>query len=206
MGFRDFRDFNLALFAEQGWRLLTCGDSLMGKILKARYFSFGSFLSPTLGLNPSYMWKSVFKAQSLVRASVRKIVGDGSTTNILSDPWLEDELNSFIESRHPALVGNVVSSLMKTDLLEWDEEIVSDVLSVRDQALIWKIPLTISFGNDTWYWMEEDTGLFIVKSAYALQEVINGSNDMDSNSGIWKQLWQLKLPPKVLHFFMDSLF
>ncbi|XP_060959199.1 uncharacterized mitochondrial protein AtMg00310-like [Cannabis sativa] len=142
MGFRDFRDFNLALLAKQGWRLLTCGDTLMGKIFKARYFSTGSFLSATLGSNPSYIWRSVLEAQDLVRAGVRKMVGDGSTTNILVDPWLADELNPFIESRHPALVGNSVKSLMKPDEIEWDDEVILDVLTERDQALVFKIPLS----------------------------------------------------------------
>ncbi|KAM6577771.1 hypothetical protein CsatB_029608 [Cannabis sativa] len=200
MGFRDFRDFNLAVLAKQGWRLLTCGDTLMGKIFKARYFSTGSFLTATLGTNPSYIWRSVLEAQALVRAGVRKMVGDGSTTNILMDPWLVDELNPFIESRHPALVGNYVNSLMKTDAIEWDDEVILDVLTERDQTLVFKIPLSQHYVNDTWYWMNEDHGLFTVKSAYGLQQQIKGNIDMAANSGFWKQLWQLKLPPKVLDF------
>uniref|UniRef100_A0A803P512 Reverse transcriptase domain-containing protein n=1 Tax=Cannabis sativa TaxID=3483 RepID=A0A803P512_CANSA len=202
MGFRDLRDFNLALLAKQGWRLLTCGDTLMGKIFKARYFSTGSFLTATLGSNPSYIWRSVLEAQELVRAGVRKMVGDGSTTNILMDPWLADELNPFIESRHPALVGNLVKSLMKPDEIEWDDEVISNVLTERDQSLVFKIPLSQHHVNDTWCWMKEDHGLFMVKNAYALQQEIKGSNGMTANSGFWKQLWQLKLPPKVLNFLL----
>lgn len=36
MGFRDLRDFNLAILAKQGWILVQCKDSLLYKCFKAR--------------------------------------------------------------------------------------------------------------------------------------------------------------------------
>uniref|UniRef100_A0A803PBQ1 Reverse transcriptase n=1 Tax=Cannabis sativa TaxID=3483 RepID=A0A803PBQ1_CANSA len=109
----------------------------------------GSFLSATLGSNPSYIWKSVFEAQELVRVGVRRVVGNGTHINILSNTWLQDDVNPYIESSHPALVGNTVDILMKIDSLEWDEVIVSDVLNERDHDLVLKIPLS-SLESDAW--------------------------------------------------------
>lgn len=34
LGFRDLKAFNLAMLAKQGWRILTCFNSLLHKILK----------------------------------------------------------------------------------------------------------------------------------------------------------------------------
>lgn len=34
LGFRDLKAFNLAMLAKQGWRILTCFNSLLRKILK----------------------------------------------------------------------------------------------------------------------------------------------------------------------------
>uniref|UniRef100_A0A803PMG2 RNase H type-1 domain-containing protein n=1 Tax=Cannabis sativa TaxID=3483 RepID=A0A803PMG2_CANSA len=69
-------------------------------------------------------------------------MGDGSNINILSESWLPDEMNSFIESVHLGLVGKTVDSLMKSCLVEWDGEVITDMLNDRDQALVRKIPLS----------------------------------------------------------------
>ena len=44
MGFRDLRDFNLAMLVKQGWRMIQGNDSLLYKCFKARYFPQSSFL------------------------------------------------------------------------------------------------------------------------------------------------------------------
>ncbi|XP_060968349.1 uncharacterized protein LOC133035923 [Cannabis sativa] len=154
MGFCDLRDLNLALLDKQGWRLLTCGDSSMGQIYKARYFSSGSFLTSTLGSNPSYIWQSVFEAKELVRAGVRRSCG----------------------------------------------EVLAEMLTARDRALVWKIPLSSHMSTDLRYWLHDASGVFTVRSAYSLLQSMKTSRDIPDNSGIWRLLWQLQLPPKVLNF------
>ncbi|XP_060974711.1 uncharacterized mitochondrial protein AtMg00310-like [Cannabis sativa] len=66
LGFRDLRDYNLSFLGKQGWRLLTMEDTLVAKIYKARYYPQGSFLNAELGQNPSFIWRSIWEAQSLV--------------------------------------------------------------------------------------------------------------------------------------------
>ncbi|KAF4383413.1 hypothetical protein G4B88_023987 [Cannabis sativa] len=48
--------------------------------------------------------------------------------------------------------------------------------------------------------MQDDSGLFTVKSAYSLLQTAKTSSNVPNNSGFWRQLWQLKLPPKVVNF------
>jgi hypothetical protein len=43
MGFRDFLSFNKALLAKQAWRLWSQPESLVAKIMRAKYFSGSRF-------------------------------------------------------------------------------------------------------------------------------------------------------------------
>ena len=62
LGFRDFKTFNLALLAKQGWKLQTNTSSLVYKVLKAKYFPDSDFLGVELGSRPSYAWRSILAA------------------------------------------------------------------------------------------------------------------------------------------------
>ncbi|XP_031101990.1 uncharacterized protein LOC116005896 [Ipomoea triloba] len=59
LGFKKIREFNIALLAKQGWRLLTTPSSLVGRLLKAKYFPSCDFLDAQIGNNPSYIWRRV---------------------------------------------------------------------------------------------------------------------------------------------------
>lgn len=39
LGFRNIRDFDVALLGKQIWKMLTCPDKLVTNVFKARYFS-----------------------------------------------------------------------------------------------------------------------------------------------------------------------
>lgn len=74
----------------------------------------------------------------------------------------------YIQSNHPALLNRTVDYLMKTDVAEWDGDILADVLDDRDQAMVWNVILSNSIKQDSWYWLKDKFGLFFVISAYRL--------------------------------------
>ena len=45
MGFKDLKEFNLALLVKQGWRILENPNSLVYRVYKAKYFAKESFLN-----------------------------------------------------------------------------------------------------------------------------------------------------------------
>ena len=49
MGFKDFKAFNLALLAKQGWQIQQNLNSITHKILKAKYFAGSTFMEANLG-------------------------------------------------------------------------------------------------------------------------------------------------------------
>ncbi|XP_060964189.1 uncharacterized protein LOC133033466 [Cannabis sativa] len=197
MGFRNLRDFNLSLLSKQGWRLLSQPDSLVSRIFKARYYRSGSFLSADLGCNPSFVWRSIMEAQEMVRSGVRCRIGDGSTVNILLDPWLPDQGDPRVSSSHPALVNQTVNVLMTTEDVAWDVDLVRDLFNDRDANLILSIPLSLSRRADEWFWCWEKTGHFSVKSTYKQLQLSKDGVSQQSNSAIWKGIWKLHVPPKV---------
>lgn len=58
LGFKDLRCYNLALLAKQGWQLLNGGDSLLRKVLKAKYYPHSSFMKAPANPSASWTWKS----------------------------------------------------------------------------------------------------------------------------------------------------
>ncbi|XP_030479041.1 uncharacterized mitochondrial protein AtMg00310-like [Cannabis sativa] len=174
IGFRNLRDYNLSLLGKQGWRLLLYEDSLVGRIYKARYFPNGNFLSAEIGLNPSFIWWSVFESQRLVRDGARRRIGSGVSTPVLNVPWLVSDENPCVISRHPGLAHSTVSQLMHIDRKQWDLEVLHDLFEARDIELIMQVPLSDNVNVDSWFWGKESNGFYSVKSSYRYLQELKG--------------------------------
>jgi hypothetical protein len=65
MGFKDLTAFNLAMLGKQGWKFQTDTTSRVARIFRARYFPRGSYLTASLGHNPSYVRVAKYSSSSL---------------------------------------------------------------------------------------------------------------------------------------------
>lgn len=74
---------------------------------------------------------------------------------------------------------------------------MSDLFSHRDFNLISSIPLVNNGSLDQWYWAEEPTGKFSVKSLYRVIQSSKDSSTLTSQESVWNCIWKLKVPPKV---------
>ena len=102
VGFKQLKQFNLALLAKQGWRLQVCSDSFMFRVFKARYFPNCDFIHAKVGCNPSFAWCSIMAAQSIVSNGVHWQVGNGRSIRIWQDRWLPTPSTYKVIS-HPLL-------------------------------------------------------------------------------------------------------
>ena len=85
--------------------------------------------------------------------------------------------------------------------LQWNENLIQDLFNHRDQTLILNIPLSIPRIDGSWYWLIDNKGSYLVKSGYlSLQEEVT-----DERSILWKKLWKLNIPPKVMNFMWRML-
>ncbi|XP_074352931.1 uncharacterized protein LOC141692091 [Apium graveolens] len=149
MGFRHFRDFNIAMLGKQLWRLITNPTGLVARLYKAKYFATVDVFQAELGHNPSFIWRSLLEAKQLLLDGSRWRVGDGQHIQILGQPWLLTEVNPFITSNIQPLQNQVVASLMKVGAKEWDLEVVADVLNERDQNCVLAVPISNSNQKDS---------------------------------------------------------
>ena len=88
MGFKNLKLFNKALLAKQGWHLQMGGNSLLYRVLKAKYFPTSDFVHALIGHNPSYIWRSLIFAQRLVIEGLRWRVGNGANIKVWQDKWV----------------------------------------------------------------------------------------------------------------------
>lgn len=204
LGFRCVRDFNLALLGKQAWRLISQPDMLVSKIFKSRYYPDTSFLHANLGGNPSYIWRSILESQSLLKQGLVCRIGGGNSVFILNKPWLPDANDPYVRSVSNDLQNIRVSSLMNYSENQWNRDLILNMFEARDVSLILAIPMNIS-ENDSWYWKFEKFGDYSVKSAYRRIRELKENNRNEDNSGFWKQLWNLKIPPKIKHFMWRAL-
>ena len=71
-------------------------------------------------------------------------VGNGMSIQIGIDSWLPDLHDPFIKSVLPDDIKTAkVSSLLKVDGFEWDEDVISDLFNDSEARTILSIPLSI---------------------------------------------------------------
>ena len=71
LGFRDLTSFNQALVAKQAWRLLQLPNSLLARVLQAKYYKHSLFLNTTVGSNLSFIWKSILWGRQVIEKGAR---------------------------------------------------------------------------------------------------------------------------------------
>ncbi|XP_074347512.1 uncharacterized protein LOC141686373 [Apium graveolens] len=210
VGFRDFRDFNLALLEKQGWRLINHLEKLSSKLYKARYFTECDFLASELGNNPTFIWRSIWDARLVIKVGARWKIGNGAKIGILGQPWLHDSVNPCITSELIGLNDATISSLMIEDGGGWDREVIEDLFNTRDQRCILATEIGGCGRADELYWNENISGDYMVKSAYQLLQKQKGDWHTNSSSQIWiycgKFVRQLSDEETVMHILVTCPF
>ncbi|KAA3484157.1 Cyclopropane-fatty-acyl-phospholipid synthase [Gossypium australe] len=120
MGFRNMSQFNLALLAKQGWRILNNADSLVTK---------------------SYTWKSIWAAKDVLRKGLIWRVGTGTNISINNDAWVPEALHFRLSSTVDSLRDCYVHMLIDNNKRKWKEELIRYTFSEEDAEIILRIPL-----------------------------------------------------------------
>jgi len=127
LGFRGFSEFKKALLGKLCWRLMSNEHSLLSQVFKSRYFPRTSFSEAHSGYQPSYAWRSLCNAKSVIDLGLRWSIGNGQQVRIWKDHWLP-ELSSFKvwSPVHNLHEDAVVADLIDVDLKQWKRALVLD--------------------------------------------------------------------------------
>ena len=181
MGFRDLRNFNLAMLAKQGWRLLQEQDSLTYRCFKARYFPRCNFLEASDAPNSSFVWKSLTAAQPLLKKGCCWRVGDGSSIRVTKDKWILNHPTNMVI--HPPLEEEWdwrVSDIIDWRIKEWDRELIEAKFHRDDANAILRMPLSQRQASDLIILLHTKSGEYSVRSSYHVAREISRQ---ESNKG-----------------------
>ena len=159
------------------------------------------------GNRPSYAWRSILSARSVLKMGMWWHIGDGHSVRIMEDSWL---LFSF--SNTPLSVRNIVDKNERVSILinvvihSWDVDIVQALFSPWEARVITSILLPPRSKLDQLFWSESKLGRFSVKSAYYMQLKCHVEDKegecslLGRDRKFWKFLWSLSLPLKIKAF------
>lgn len=200
MGFRDLRNFKKALLAKQIWHLWKTPDSLIAKIMKAKYYPNCSVLDASCGKKPSFVWHSIQSSSYLVREGLVWRVGNGKTIRIWKDRWFTS-LTTYRVISPPMILDSTstVSKLIDEDMKWWNYAMLEQIFSRKEIISIQSILMSTTDQKDALIWRGTAKGVFWVRSAYHIQkdrEMVHKAegSSRTRNNTIWRSIWQLNIP------------
>jgi hypothetical protein len=162
MGFRNLYAFNIAMLAKQAWNILTNSQTLVARVLKAKYFPNGNLLGAKICCNPSFTWRSICSSRVLLKEGLRWNIGDESHINVWLDNWVCRPNQSKIQPlTFPINNTLLVSDLLHTESKHWDEDIVRSLVGAEDVDSVLNTPLLDSVTVDTLTWWPDSRGIFL---------------------------------------------
>lgn len=203
--FRDLRSFNLAMLGKQIWPIIQYPNSLLNRVLKAKYFPSCDVLEAQLKPTASFTWKSIMCAMELVKQGVRWRIGYGTQVRIWQDNWLPRDYALKPFSPNLCSLGDAtVSNLLVQETESWDTDLLRILLWEDDVKSILSIPVAGAASQDIQVWHYSKHGLYSIKTAYFLARYIRYKESTQRNGSTsslmvfnWDFVWKMKIPNKV---------
>ncbi|GAU36566.1 hypothetical protein TSUD_277720 [Trifolium subterraneum] len=200
LGFRNFEAFNKAMAAKKVWHIVQNPNSLVAKLIKARYFPHSSLFEAPLGYNPGFAWHSMWQARQILSLGCRWRIESGDNIRVMHDPWLRGSANRWVPSPQPAGVYQLsVRELLHENYKAWNIAKVRNLFSKDAIEKILETPLVSSVREDKVVWEEERDECYSVKSGYKLAMRYIIGNDKYHVVGNWNGIWKAQAPHKARH-------
>lgn len=146
--------------AKEAWRFLHHPDSLVFCVFKARYFPMVNFLEARVNSNSSYVWQSIASSRPVLQKGLQWHVGNGMRVRIWHDEWVPRE--SCFRILTPPLmhwdVDAMVDKFFWVESKQWNVQLLNELFSPEEVALIRGIPLSLRDTIDRRIWNYERHG------------------------------------------------
>lgn len=211
IGFREFHSFNKALLAKQLWHLWQTPNSLIEKIMKAKYYPNCQAIHAQLDNKPSFAQRSIHRSKDLLNEGLMWRIGNREKARIWGDKWVPIPSSYKIYYIHELTSPEErVSMLIDKDLTRWERNKLEDLFAVEEFEAIVCIPLSCTNQEDRMIWRGSTNGIFFVKSTYHLAKdmedrAMAGSSKGALNNDVWMKIWHLKVPnSEEIYIYMAS--
>lgn len=202
LGFRDIKGFNMALLGKQCWKLVNQPESLLARVLKAKYFPHSHFLQATRKGGDSYTWSGIWEAKEEIKKGLRWVVGDGKSIKMVGDRWIRAKEDYCVDMRQ--VVGEVSNSYVCEFFLEnmkaWNIDKLNYHFCEEDVAAIVKTRIPQRYTVDRLAWTHSKDGRYTVKSGYFQWCQHHLVEDNIQQSRGWSVIWKLEIPHKTKVF------
>lgn len=208
LGFRDLANFNQALLGKQVWRIMHNPTCLMARIMKARYFPDENILTAVQKRKALYAWKSLLHGRDLIKRVMRVLIGNGTTVNTWTDPWVPSHPPRPSRSNGNGYFFNTVDQLLNENGSGWSEEKLRQIFIDEDVTTILEIKVSSKADMDLLGWHYNDDGIYTVKSGYWLSTHLPEMPTVQPIPGdvlLKQKIWKLQVPSKIHHFLWKVL-
>nr|ADK92871.1 retrotransposon protein [Hypericum perforatum] len=201
LGFRRLKNFNRAMLAKQGWRLLTLPNSLAATILRAKYYPRKSPLEISSSPYSSYTWRSILKGSQLLQKGIEWRIGQGNTVRTWSDPWIPGSDTGLPKYHSPGSdLYTHVSDFIQNG--GWNENLLRLCFEEEDVTRILQIRLSLRRPLDMVRWKFIKDGEYTVRSGYYIDFNCwwheNYATPLThAGEERWKTCWGLRCPPRI---------
>ena len=143
LGFKDITDLNTAMLDKQLWRLIEKSNTLFSRVFIGWYYRNASPLEPIRLYSPSYGWRSIISARSLVSKGLIKMVGSGSSIYVWTDQWLPTTRpRPTIKNQHNYYPDLTVDSLIDSTSRTLNSQALRALVDLHHVKIIESISLS----------------------------------------------------------------
>jgi len=208
LGIRKLELVNKGMLINTAWRFINEPETMVAKIIKAKYFPNASLWTASAHIPKSTFWSSILSIRHHLETHVTIQFIDGNTS-IWNQPW-----SPFWKEMHDRLnleqtdyeIPSTVSDLWLPNSKMWDENKIITLFGQQSMDALVQVPIIVGQGPDIICWKLTPNGLCSSKSAYNMLAREEAARHPPPNTPlqviqILRHVWKDKLiQPRVKTF------